>query len=546
MIFGRVALGEAEGAVLAHSLMAGGRRLRKGRVLSAADIAALAAEGLSGVIAARLAPEDMSEDAAAARVAAALAPEAASLGLTVQAPFTGRVNLHAARAGLFEVDAAAVARFNAVDEAVTLATLAGHARVEARDMVATVKILPYAVPAATVAAALAAAGTGPLMRIAPPRLTRAALCSTRIPGMKDSVIAKGVEAVRSRLAGLGADLVHEEVVAHETGALAEALTRASAAGAELLLILGGSATQDREDVGPAALVATGGRLERFGMPVDPGNLLFLGATAQARPVIGLPGCVRSLALNGADWVLERVICGVPVGDAEIAAMGVGGLLKEIPSRPQPRGGTTARGRPVVEVLLLAAGSARRMRGRDKLLEPVADGPLLAHAARACAGAQVRQVQVVLDRLDGPRAAALEGVEGLGLVANPQAAEGMAASIRAGMRSLGGDVDAVIIALADMPDIGPGHLDRLIAAFDPMEGREICRAVTESGQPGQPVLFGRRFFESLAGLEGDRGARAILRDAGSFLVDVPTPGEAAVTDLDSPEAWERWRRARAEA
>nr|WP_255418365.1 nucleotidyltransferase family protein [Oceanicella sp. SM1341] len=199
----------------------------------------------------------------------------------------------------------------------------------------------------------------------------------------------------------------------------------------------------------------------------------------------------------------------------------------------------------MEVLLLAAGSARRMRGRDKLLEELPDGPLLRHSAKACAKAQVRRVHVVLDRLDGPRAAALEGVEGLGLVANPQAAEGMAASIRAGMRELAGDVDAVIIALADMPEVGPAHLDRLVAAFDPMEGREICRAVTASGQPGQPVLFGRRFFESLAGLTGDRGARGILRDAAGFLTDVPTPGEAAVIDLDSPEAWENWRRLQAE-
>ena len=75
--------------------------------------------------------------------------------------------------------------------------------------------------------------------------------------------------------------------------------------------------------------------------VDPGNLLFLG-TLSERPVIGLPGCARAPALNGADWVLARVMCGINVTDADIAAMGVGGLLKEIPSRPQPRAGKTGR------------------------------------------------------------------------------------------------------------------------------------------------------------------------------------------------------------
>ena len=101
------------------------------------------------------------------------------------------------------------------------------------------------------------------------------------------------------------------------------------------LILTGSATSDLNDTAPQAVRRAGGKVLRFGMPVDPGNLLFLGEIS-GRPVIGLPGCARSPALNGADWVLERLACGLMVGDAEIAAMGVGGLLKEIPIRPQLR------------------------------------------------------------------------------------------------------------------------------------------------------------------------------------------------------------------
>ena len=103
-------------------------------------------------------------------------------------------------------------------------------------------------------------------------------------------------------------------------------------------------------------------------------------------MVGLPGCARSPAVNGADWVLERLAAGIPVGDAEIAAMGVGGLLKEIAARPQPREGRPeAPGRPRVAAIVLAAGAARRMRGRDKLLEPVGGRPVLrvvAEAARA--------------------------------------------------------------------------------------------------------------------------------------------------------------------
>jgi molybdenum cofactor cytidylyltransferase len=129
------------------------------------------------------------------------------------------------------------------------------------------------------------------------------------------------------------------MVPHNVDALSEALRAASS---DLTLILTGSATSDENDVAPTALRAAGGQVARFGMPVDPGNLLFTG-TLDSKPVIGLPGCARAPALNGADWVMARVICGIAVGSEEISAMGVGGLLKEIPSRPQPRRARTSFG-----------------------------------------------------------------------------------------------------------------------------------------------------------------------------------------------------------
>ena len=104
---------------------------------------------------------------------------------------------------------------------------------------------------------------------------------------------------------------------------------------EMALILTGSATSDLHDTAPNAVRLAGGQVARFGMPVDPGNLLFHGKHA-GRPVIGLPGCARSPALNGADWVLERFACGLDPSDDDIAAMGVGGLLKEIPVRGRLR------------------------------------------------------------------------------------------------------------------------------------------------------------------------------------------------------------------
>ncbi len=539
MRFGPVPVAEAEGAVLAHSLTAGGLRLKKGRRLSGAEIALLAEAGVGDVIVARLDPDDLGEDAAAEAVAAGLVPDPEAAGIAVSAPFTGRVNLFAEAAGLVRVDRGAVDALNAVDPAITLATLADWARVAPRQMVGTVKIIPYGVPRAAVARAIGAVGAG-AVRVAPFRPRRASLILTRTRGLKESLIAKGREAIATRLAALGSGLAAEPaVVPHETGAVAAALAEA---GGDLVLVLGGSATSDIDDVCPAAVIAAGGTVERFGMPVDPGNLLFIGRL-EGRPVVGLPGCVRAPALNGADWVLERLAAGIAVTGDDIAGMGVGGLLKEIPTRTQPRAGAApgpAPARPRVAAILLAAGAGRRMRGRDKLLEPLADGrPLLRHAAEAARVSQAGEVVAVLPPAAAGRAVALAGT-GVRIVEAPDWAEGMAASLRAGLSAIPAETDAVVVLLADMPEVSARDIDRLIAAFDPTEGREICRAVTVDGVPGHPVLFGRRFFESLAGLRGDRGARELLLEAAEFVTDVTTGGRAAVIDLDTPEAWAAWR------
>lgn len=324
MRFGPVPLDQAEGAILAHSVPLPGGRLRKGLVLEAAHLADLRAAGLTEVIVARLGEGDAPEDEAAGALAAALAGP----GVRLQAVGTGRVNLLAEGPGVARIGAGAVHAVNAADPAITLATLPEWARMEAGGMLATVKIVAYGVPRPRLAAACAA-GRG-AVALAPPVLRRAVLIETVI-GAEDPG-PKGHAVTAERLARLEVTLAPPVRVAHRTADLAAALR---AAEGELVLVLTGSASSDPDDVCPAAIRAAGGRVERFGMPVDPGNLLVLGELG-GRPVVGLPGCARSPALNGADWVLERLICGVSVGSGDIARMGVGGLLKEIPSRPRPR------------------------------------------------------------------------------------------------------------------------------------------------------------------------------------------------------------------
>jgi len=536
MRFGPVQIDAAAGSVLAHSLTAGKLRLKKGRTLTAADAEALRAAGIAEVTVARLAPGDVDEDAAAAAIARALVLDPGRAGLTISEAFTGRVNVLAAKPGVLRIDRAAVDRLNAVDPAITLATVPNWARVEARQMVATVKIIPYAVAGARLDEALGAIRASTLA-LHPFRPGRAAVILTRTPGFKQSLLHKGADIVAARLASLGLEAVPPVTVEHATAPVADALRRAPG---DLVLILGASATSDAADTCPSAVIAAGGELLRFGMPVDPGNLLFLGRQA-GRPVVGLPGCARSPALNGADWVLERLAAGLEVTDADIAGMGVGGLLKEIPVRPQPRAAPPSKRReaPRVAAIVLAAGAARRMRGGDKLLEPVAGRPVLRAVTEAALASRAAEVVVVLPPDAPDRRAAVDGTGARVVVAADWAA-GMAASLRAGLAAIAERADAVVVLLADMPEVAAADIDRVIAAYDPDGGRAICRAVTEDGRPGHPVLFGRRFFEALAALEGDRGAREVIAAAPEFVADVPLRGGAAVTDLDTPEDWAAWR------
>lgn len=328
MKFGPVSVAAAEGAILAHSLSLPSGKIAKGTILSPAELQRLSAAGLDSVIAARLEPGDLHEDTAAMALAEALLPDPEAHNLRISGAGAGRVNLYATEAGLIRVAAAQVAAINEVDPMISIATVPDFHRVDADGMVATIKIIAYGVPGdALRAAAEQAEGA---ITCLPSVFKTATLIETRVT--PETPPDKGRAAMAGRMDRFGIALTDRQVVPHQIDALAPAIAEAPG---EVIFVLTGSATSDPMDVAPSALRTAGGEVTRFGMPVDPGNLLFLGHLGN-KPVIGLPGCARSPALNGADWVLERVVCGLEVSSADIAAMGVGGLLKEIPTRPHPR------------------------------------------------------------------------------------------------------------------------------------------------------------------------------------------------------------------
>jgi molybdenum cofactor cytidylyltransferase len=539
MKFGEVPVAEAVGATLAHSLKVGDRVLRKGRVLTADDVAALAAAGRASVIAARLEPGDVDENSAAAAVALPVAGQHVSIAR----PFTGRVNLFAEVSGVCAVDAARVDRLNAVDETITLATLAPWTVVAPKQMVATIKVIPFAVRRQSVDACVQeASGGGPLLSIARFQPKRVALIQTRLPGLKESVLDKTVEATRERLAALGSTLELERRCEHRQEDLAPHIAAALDAGAELVLVAGASAIVDRRDVIPAAIEQAGGTIGHFGMPVDPGNLMLMGDVGGVT-VLGLPGCARSPKVNGFDWVLQRLLAGLPAGPREIMRMGVGGLLADIPLRPLPRAKLAAAAEqetphaPRVAALLLAAGQSRRMGTLNKLLIGIDGKPMVRHVAEAVQASQARPIIVVTGHQREKVEAALSGL-GIGrFVFNPDYAKGLSTSLKQGIAALPKGTEAVVVCLGDMPKVAAGEIDRLIAAFNPVEGRAICLP-TRRGKRGNPVLLASRLFQELANVSGDVGARDLIAAHPELVTEVEMEGDGTLLDIDTPQALAR--------
>nr|WP_210272780.1 molybdopterin-binding/glycosyltransferase family 2 protein [Chthonobacter rhizosphaerae] len=511
---------------MAHAVATPKGTLRKGTRVDEAVRAALVETGLASLTVARLEPGDVHEDEAARRLAAAIAGP----NVRLEAPATGRCNLYAETAGLFALDPDRIHVINRVDPALTVATRPPLRGVEAGRMVATVKVIPFAVDGALLAEAIRVAGAEPVLSVEPYRPLRVAVVSTLLPSLKDKVVDKTLAVMAERLRPAGARIGDDIRVPHDERAVAEALawTRERA---DLTIVFGASAVVDEDDVIPAAIREAGGAVVHLGMPVDPGNLLILGELG-GKPVLGAPGCARSPRENGFDWVLERLLAGRPVTADDIVRMGVGGLLMDIVSRPAPRSGDALKenpDRPFVSAVVLAAGRSTRFGAGNKLLADVRGEPMVRHAVRAATGSAAGEVIVVTGHQAEAVEAALADMPDVRFVRNPDYAEGQSTSLKAALGAVSPASEAAVVLLGDMPLVDAPLVDRVIAAYRPAEGSLIV-VPTHDGRRGNPVLWSRRFFQDLAAVDGDRGGRDLLKRYAEAIAEVDG-GAAAGFDVD---------------
>ena len=529
MKFGEVAIDQAEGTLLAHSVRSDGIHLAKGHEVSVDDIAALRDAGVDHVIAVRIEPGDLMEDEAAKQIADAIGFDHMRHSVAT----TGRVNLFTTTNALFCANKALIDQLNRIDPAITFACLADHVAVKAGDMVATVKIIPLAVAGSAVEQAVQLLQQHAAIELKPFTPRKVGLVATQLPGLKPSVMDKTRSVLDARLALSGSQVETEFRVAHHSDDVSAAI-RGMMSDHQMIIVFGASAVCDEEDVIPAAIRKAGGVVDHVGMPVDPGNLLVLGHMGSV-PVIGAPGCARSPKENGFDWVLNRILAGETPTHFDLTGMGVGGLLMEIPTRPLPR---LLAGKeplvPKVGIVLLAAGKASRMgeKGPHKLLAEFDGVPLVRRSAEVAKASQAEAICVVTGHRADEIGAALQSLD-LKVAYNADYATGMASSLKTGFKALAEDVDGIVVLLADMPGVTSDDLNRMIEAFRAEDGKAIVRAVAD-GKRGNPVILPRATFEAVTRLEGDVGARHIIEKSGLPVIDIDI-GVAAHLDVDTPEA-----------
>ncbi len=531
MKFGLVPVTDAEGTILAHSARLAGRVLKKGHTLSSDDLALFSEEGIQEITVARLEENDITENDAAALITKALAGNHVKTGDA----FTGRCNLIADSHGLITFDRDKLDAINLIDEAVTVATIPAYSVTTNGQLIATIKIIPFAIPKAVLDRVIERVGDQSLVNVSPFEKKSIGLIMTRLPGMKESILDKTLQTAINRVTGLGSEISEEIRCGHTEQDVDSAIVELQNKNCDLICIFGASAVVDRADVLPAAVVQAGGTVDHFGMPVDPGNLLFIGSVGTL-PVIGMPGCARSPKLNGFDWVMWRLLANIPVNRRDIMLMGSGGLLKEISERGQLRQDDMASPpqarEPKIAALLLAAGSSRRMGKENKLLTNIDGTTMVARVAAQITASKAESTIVVTGHEADTVKTALEDMA-TSFVHNPDYLSGLSTSLKTGLKALPDNIDGVIVCLGDMPLLKAEHIDQLIQAFDPIEGRSICVPI-HGRKRGNPVLWGRQYIAEILAVTGDIGARHLLEEHADQVFEVSVDADGVLFDVDTPE------------
>ncbi len=522
MKFEERALINSEGWTLAHSIKCGPKRISKGTLITGTLIGELTAAGVEKAQIFLLEDNDLDENEAARLAAESITGS----GLKVELAGRGRANIVSTQDGLF-VPGGGIDAVNNTDDAFSAASLAPHTTVREGQLVATIKLVPYGLAAA---------------KLDNIRNTTSRLAVKSYQEFTATLVVTGealkeraLTSLTSRMERVKGQLQIREPVLHNKESVTAALEQAKVDGQDLILMLGASAISDKRDIFPAALADAGGDLIKLGMPADPGNLLMLGKLG-SQTIIGLPGCAKSPALNGFDWVLELFAAKEPLNAQVLTKMGTGGLLKEPAGRTTPRAVKTGQppgDKPAIAgAVVLAAGKSSRAKNAHKLLSVLGNKSVIRTTVDALLAVKGLTVLAVT----GHRAQEIEAclpAKQVSVVHNPNFKQGMGTSLAAGIGALESNVKYAFICLGDMPFVQKSTIEKMLITAGETEGAVIL-VPTFHGKRGHPVLWHQRFFADLTHLSGDAGGKKLLRDNFEKIIEVAVDDPGILIDLDTPE------------
>ncbi len=534
MKFQRIPVDQGEGWMLAHSLKVLGRKWKKGKLLNRQDVEILVHEGFESIIAAKLEDRDVDENSAAEALARAIAGDC----IEIRRPATGRCNLYSTTKGLLKLRTDQIHKINSVDEAFTVASLPAHSSVYLGQLIVSIKIIPFAVDRDSLNQCVSLAMFGmPPVSVLPYKSMSIGLIQTQTPWFQPSLLKKGLSMLQERARVLGSEIEFDEICEHHEDEITAAVVRSLKKKPDLLLLLGASAIQDREDVIPKGIVNAGGKVEHFGMPVDPGNLLLLGRYENTR-ILGLPGCVRSPKRNGFDFVIERLAAGVEVTSADIQGMGTFGILTEPSRRPVRRTlvktDTQVTPGKRIFAVVLAAGQSLRMGKENKLFLKLGEGSVIQKVIENLGNSKIDGILVVTGHEEDIVREELKG-RTVRFVHNPEYKRGLSTSLRTALAALPKNVSGVLVCLGDMPFVDSALINKLIKAYDPVREHSICLPVYQ-GKFGNPVLWDKKYFQEMMEVRGDVGAKHIIGDYQQYVVEVEVDNASVVQDIDTPHAY----------
>lgn len=534
----------AVGEFLAHTLKTPQGVIKKGRQLQQQDINRLIAAGIEQIQIIRLSTGDLHENSAAIR----LANEIKNRDLLIDQAEAGRCNLIASQRGLLQLDEAVIHDLNSLHESITLATLPHWSVVEQGQVVACIKIIPFAVDAALCDQWITRLDEAAPVKVQPFNALPVALLRTHSHETSIQTGDKFEQLTARRLAYYGCVLTETEQCLHSEAAITKKLETLKSR-CNLILLAGHSVTLDREDVVPRALQQAGGKILRFGLPVEPGNMLLYG-TLDNTTLINLPGCAKSPALNGLDLLLPRLAAGIPFTQDDLSQLGIGGLLRH------QRGEFTQQSlRPVaknilptesakqlnITALVLAAGRSKRM-GCNKLLIPLNGRPMIQHTLDALSGDAISSITLVTGHQPEQLNNALHNhslFPQLRIIQNPDYANGLASSLRLGLKHLPANRDGLLVMLGDLPQLTPELIEQLLARFRELNGEKIIMPCYQ-GKRGNPRLWPARLIPLMSLAQGDRGADFLIRQNPSWVEEIVVDDPAVIHDFDTPEAVAQWK------